>query len=337
MHCCMLALTRDSLHAAPGHCMSLARVLVARSVGNDNNNVLYTNRIGITWGQLPQAGLLVNSVPLMPHTVSTPNVQPVTAPAVGLSLNTPLIQRIPTKELPQSTTTAAIIVSRSLPPVPGKLATKIWQEEYIDLDGLLPTRLGAPEPTLGDLIAGDKQHKEKRGISCIQEWVTCFNTFMAVLALRKPERVVDLLAYSSLIVKASMDFEGNSWFTYDKFFRKQAAAEPARYGTWGEVEPSMWTQHFGRAIAKPMCKECGQSGHQTCQPPRKEQVAEQAKSYTRYKPYTSPKRAPVCERWNRGDRCSTAYCNFQHICSYCSRDHTAQDCPQLTGKRKREA
>ena len=285
------------------------------------------------WGQPPQANLLVNSVPLMADHVSAAPGGPVSTATV-LAPNTPLAQLIPPVDQPQPTP-SAIIVSRNLPPVPFQLATKIWEGKYVELDGLLPSRLGAPEPTLGDLVAGEKQHKGKRVIGCIQEWVTCFNTYMSVLAYQNPDRLVDLLAYSSLIVKASVDFEGDSWLTYDKFFRKQAAAEPARYPTWGAVEPSMWTQHFGRAVATPICKECGDSGHKSCLKNKRGESTEQAKANTnnnRYKPYT--RRAPVCRRWNGGGRCSTTYCNFQHVCSYCYKEHRVQECPQLKGKEK---
>ena len=61
---------------------------------------------------------------------------------------------------------------------------------------LLPTRLGVPEPTLGDLVAGErKQQKEKKTISRAQEWVV--NTYVAIVTMREPDRVKDLLAYYS--------------------------------------------------------------------------------------------------------------------------------------------
>ena len=287
--------------------------------------------IGIRVGELPRAGLLAGSVPLMAHTVAGPSMSTVTA-TTGISPTTPLTQLVPSTDHPRSTL-SAIVVSRSIPPVPIKLASKIWQGEFVEIECLLPARLGAPEPTLGDLVTGEKQQKDKRGITSIQEWVTCFNTYMSVLAARKPDRLQDLLAYSSLIVKASMDFEGDSWLTYDKFFRRQAAAEPARYQTWGEVEPSMWTQHFGRAVAKPLCKECGESGHRSC---KKGETTKAGASYNRFKPYKPPTAMPpTCRRWNRGDKCSPDTCSFQHLCAQCLRDHRVQDCPQLKSKGKR--
>ena len=112
----------------------------------------------------------------------------------------------------------AIVVSMNMPPIPTKLAGKIWWKEFIELDAL---RLGAPEPTLQDLVCGEKR-KGKKGIVTIQEWVGCFNTYIAVAIMKDPARAKDLLAYSSLIVKASSDYEK---LGYDRLFRWQAAAD----------------------------------------------------------------------------------------------------------------
>lgn len=55
-------------------------------------------------------------------------------------------------------TSEAVIVGMNSPPVPKKLAEKIWKGEYVQLDKLLPSNLGAPELTLVDLL-----RKIKRG------------------------------------------------------------------------------------------------------------------------------------------------------------------------------
>ena len=87
------------------------------------------------------------------------------------------------------------------PPIPSKLAENIWRGEYIKLDELLPACLGAPAPTVLDVLLHGKKN-----ISTIEDWVLSFNTFISVIAMRTPEQVRDLLAYSSTIVKASQDF-----------------------------------------------------------------------------------------------------------------------------------
>jgi hypothetical protein len=49
--------------------------------------------------------------------------------------------------------TEAINIGSCLPPVPKKMAEHIWKGEYIDLRELLPSQLGAPEPTVFDLFS----------------------------------------------------------------------------------------------------------------------------------------------------------------------------------------
>ena len=45
-----------------------------------------------------------------------------------------------------------VIMGHLSPPVPAKLAWKIWRGEFMDLNHLLPHRLGAPEPTLANAL-----------------------------------------------------------------------------------------------------------------------------------------------------------------------------------------
>ena len=289
-------------------------------------------------GEIPPARVLAGTVPLITGTRATSTIAPALAASatpttsiaaashVGIiTPSTPLAHLVPPAEQP-STSADAIVVSRNLPPIPNKLAEKIWRKEFVEMDQLLPSRLGAPEPTLGDLVVGEKKQKEKKSISSIQEWIVCFNAYAAVILQREPERSKDLLAYSSLIVKASWDFEGEAWLNYDKFFRRQAAAEPTRYSCWGEIEPSIWTQHFGRAIARPTCRDCGSKNHSSC---GKEDYMRQRKADYHSRPYPIKKTPPVCLRWNRGEFCSTSICRYQHICSECSKDHRVRNCPQL--------
>ncbi len=134
-----------------------------------------------------------------------------------------------------------IIVSYSSPPVPTKLATKIWNGEYVDLNMLLPFRLGAPEPSLVEALQG--HNKEGKQITTIQQWVVCFNAYMSVLAIQQPNRIRDLLA--SIIVKAANDYEGNPWLSYDVHFRSLASS--IRLQCWGRVDQALRSQHFCRA------------------------------------------------------------------------------------------
>ena len=106
-------------------------------------------------------------------------------------------------------TNEAIIVGMNSPPIPKKVAEKIWRGEYVQLDKLLPANLGTPELTLVDLLGkGQERQESSKWIRTIQQWVICFNAYTSIIAIKQPERVRNLLAYSSLITKASADYQG---------------------------------------------------------------------------------------------------------------------------------
>ena len=110
-------------------------------------------------------------------------------------------------------------------PIPKRLAEKIWRNEFIELHELLPSRLGVPQPTLMDVLAPTKQRTPLKQITTIERWVTCFNTFMTVVSMKHPDKIRELLAYSSIVVGASEEFEGTPWLEYDTRFRKEAALD----------------------------------------------------------------------------------------------------------------
>ena len=84
------------------------------------------------------------------------------------------------------------------------------------------------------------------------------------MAMKHPEKVVDLLAYSSLIVNASRSYEEMPWLDYNNHFRCAKAADRSATGSFAEVDSSIWTLHFGRAISKQVCKDCFEPGHWSC-------------------------------------------------------------------------
>ena len=177
-------------------------------------------------GQLPQAATLL-SMPIastapagatrLSSIISSMSTEPGPS-GCGMTLtpSTPLASLLP--PLASSPSSGAVSVGSHSPPIPEKLATKIWKGEFIELHELLPSRLGAPEVTLLDLMSGKEKHKEPKTITTIQQWVVCFNSFVSVMAKRHPERVHELLAYSAVIAKASQDYDGLPWLAYDSHF-----------------------------------------------------------------------------------------------------------------------
>ena len=200
----------------------------------------------VTMGVIPEKGALngisVSNEPMgaRGNTVTTVTasggVRPVVmegnragrGPAGGIS-TTPLVLSVDGTQPGEGADDLVVVGPTSLP-VPRKLCDRIWDNQYVNMQELLPARLGAPDPSWKDLIEAVSKGKSTnmgKTIKSIEQWVACFNNYMIVMAMKHPERLLDLLAYSSKIVEASRCYEGTPWLAYDVHFRKQAAARKA--------------------------------------------------------------------------------------------------------------
>ena len=99
-----------------------------------------------------------------------------------------------------------------------------------------------------DALTNVEKVKHKKSIETIADWALRFNTYTSLMAIQKPERVRDMLAYSSIILKASQEYTGNPWLEYDVAFRRQAASKPDT--DWAQVDVSLWTTIFSKATPK---------------------------------------------------------------------------------------
>ena len=204
------------------------------------------------------------------------------------------------------------------PPVPKKLADKICNGEFIELEQLLPANLGAPEPTMFDLLAHRNRPLKPAKIESFAQWITCFNTYVSVLATHHPERVRDLLAYASLLAKASMEYEGTPWLVYDQHFRRQAATLGRL--DWAQADPHLWTLYFRQPKSLEGAQDHmarGRTNEVSKIRMRRRQAPDQ------------PYEFPICRNWNFS-KCTSASCRYRHICLDCRvGGHKAgsTDCP----------
>ena len=115
-----------------------------------------------------------------------------------------------------------VVLASSTPPVPQKIAERIWRGEFVAMWELLPEALaGGPE------VKSSEERKDKRKapkIQSIATWVLGFSVYVGVMAKKHPDRVPRLAAYMAQIVQASRQFRGNPWVEYDSRRRMQAAA-----------------------------------------------------------------------------------------------------------------
>ncbi len=60
-------------------------------------------------------------------------------------------------------------------------------------------------------------------VTDIVMWTECFATLATVLATHHLDKAAQLMVYLRTIVRASRNFEGTAWASYDACFRRQAA------------------------------------------------------------------------------------------------------------------
>ena len=138
-------------------------------------------------------------------------------------------------QLPQRT--QGVYVGAGNLPVPSKLVSRIQHWEFINMADLLP------EVGLSNREGESKKLLQKRPhwVTDIWSWLHCFGTYVSVLGPCYPQAIPELMAYMSLIIRCSQDYEGLAWVSYDNMsFRRQAAASGNR--NWLEVNSTYCIQ-----------------------------------------------------------------------------------------------
>ncbi len=234
-------------------------------------------------------------------------------------------------------------IGEGLPPVPQKLAAKIHRWEYVDMGELLPEFLARQRE---EDEAKDRAARQGRKVTDILTWVQRFSAFVAVMAPVEPQVVPEMMAYLSLIVRASQDFEGLGWVRYDS----------ARFGI-SEASGCNRQQEVVRNQSHAICYESFSSeGWNTkvrallrdkphgagLRPewlpgPWDVRAPEAFGVGSRCNSQASPSRPPggphqleqsggeACRKWNTGG-CSYPRCRFRHVCSGCGGNHQLMHC-----------
>ena len=128
------------------------------------------------------------------------------------------------RELPALPVEPPLCLWPGLPPIPAKVVDRIRANAYIDFSDLPPAK-GKGKPVThaleGQVIvvqAADLM-QSRRIIPDLATWSQCYAVYVAVLATAQPERLPDLMAYFSLIARASLKYRWLSWVVYDQNFR----------------------------------------------------------------------------------------------------------------------
>jgi len=90
-----------------------------------------------------------------------------------------------------------------VPPVPQKLNEKIKAGNFIDMSKLLSDHMAVIDNDEATSSTKKKHHNVTNILP------RCFALYTSILSWKQPKRVLDLLGYQSLILLASMAYEGD--------------------------------------------------------------------------------------------------------------------------------
>ena len=153
-------------------------------------------------------------------------------------------------------------------------------------------------------------------------------------------------AYRRTIVRATRNFEGSAWVSYNMSFRRAAANKGSL--DWGIPDPGRFNDAFvGRAKTVLRCSFCLSDTHVSddCpDAPVPKQLTAAVPGHIDQRAGTSVPRptlvpqqggrvtglVEICRLYNHldGPRCRFAGCRFAHLCDRCHRPHPAAECKE---------
>ena len=98
---------------------------------------------------------------------------------------------------------SGVYVGEGLPPIPMKLAQRIWQWEFIDMAKMLPelwARRG------DDNLTRDPTTRVRRPITDLKTWLKAFATYVAVMSQKNGGAVPELMTYMVSIIRAEEEY-----------------------------------------------------------------------------------------------------------------------------------
>ena len=144
-----------------------------------------------------------------------------------------------------SKASSQIHLGMGLPSIAKRIVDKIVANEYIDFADLPPGATKGKTKHLPQSLEGQivvvqvaDLFQQRRLIPDFATWAQCFAIFTAVISSREPNRVPDLMAYLSIIAKASLKYKWPSWVVYDQNFRQDAADQQNKI--WARVDPVLY-------------------------------------------------------------------------------------------------
>ena len=213
--------------------------------------------------------------------------------------------------------------------VPPKLRQRIVNREYVEMYDLLPTSWRVESEAAAASSKGKRPRREP--IKDIQVWAECYSVYAAILSAAYPEKAPHLFAYMRTIVRASRQFMGHEWVSYDMTFRRTAANQGSL--DWGVPNPGLYNDAFTGAVksrancfysldahSSEYCPEAPEA-HPS---PASRHLAEQRQG--RLAPRQGSNRVEICRQFNGVRGCRFARCHYAHLCERCHGPHPSMEC-----------
>ena len=164
-----------------------------------------------------------------------------------------------------SGSTSPFLLSECLPPVPAKLVAKIVKGDYVDMAELLRDNIEAERRRATDSSAAglSTSQARRREVPDFLSWLQCFGVYVGIVATHKPEKLRQLMAYQTLMIREARRCGGDGWQGYDTMFRQLAATVPST--DWGQLNSALYTVTFmaqqnGKGKT---CQYCLETDHQS--------------------------------------------------------------------------
>jgi len=126
---------------------------------------------------------------------------------------------------------------------------------------LLPKPCGRKQPSPVHAATQGAKSPKRGLITDIALWTKCFTALAAALSARYPDKAPPhFMAYLRTIVRASRNFDGLAWASYDAAYCRQAANNLSL--DWAIPDQALYNEAFtGRARVIPRCQFCLSDSH----------------------------------------------------------------------------
>ena len=216
---------------------------------------------------------------------------------------------------------------------------KIWKGQFVEFSEILKKKDKNLQKTVTMEMDEEGgvflQGKQSKMYVDWDSWLEAFLLFSDIILTKDPFQCRGLMYYLDRIRMAKKDYPGQTWATYDRFFRIKKASMP--HMSWDEFDQDLWVTHVLKSLRdleKPNTKNTtSNTKSQSQNPPQSSAPAPSAPKkkvrrggQTKKTPY--PK--DICMWFNKGT-CNRNPCSYSHKCETCKQwGHPKLSCPQGT-------